>query len=407
MQNEDIVFLQQFVREPERGHVKKLCVPDTGCAGIAAVVQVRVGPYGSSPTERVERMTQEASVSLAGVGGFGPRHAVKQVQNALAEGQSNLEWAEKARVMALLGSCPKSHKSFISGFRCWCSFAANVLGLRGAELPPTLEGVLAWSVLFRCSGTFQNYVGHLRLGCQLARVSTAALHDRAISRAASAIAKRGNFVPRPKQFVKLSLLRRMLKAVDKGGCSWTKADAMLFLTAYVFLLRVPSECLPITKIEGPPQAGRILGQSTLWVEEQRIVLRLKCRKNKPRGSELWRACWCASCKETCPIHVLGEYFKALPNGSAPFVATSPGQALGLLRGMLFELEVPDAVHYRTHDLRRGHAEDLKLSGATLLEILQAGEWRSPAFLKYLDVNDLESAAVVAAHVNDESDEDDA
>ena len=73
--------------------------------------------------------------------------------------------------------------------------------------------------------------------------------------------------------------------------------------------------------------------------------------------------------------------------------------------MLETLDVPEALHYRTHDLRRGHAEDLKLSGASLLEILRAGEWRSPVFLRYLDVSDLESAAVVAAHVNDESDED--
>ena len=108
---------------------------------------------------------------------------------------------------------------------------------------------------------------------------------------------------------------------------------------------------------------------------------------------------------TCPIHVLGRYFSTLPEGSAPFAATSPGEALGFLRNMLDTLGVADAAHYRTHDLRRGHAEDLKLSGATLLEILRAGEWRSPAFLSYLDLNDLESAAVVAAHVDDESDED--
>ena len=72
-----------------------------------------------------------------------------------------------------------------------------------------------------------------------ARVTTAALDDKAIRRAASAIAKRGNFVPRPKQFVKLGLVRRMLQAAGSENCFWTKADAMLFLTAYVFLVRVP------------------------------------------------------------------------------------------------------------------------------------------------------------------------
>ena len=69
-------------------------------------------------------------------------------------------------------------------------FAGNVLNLRGSEMPPTLEGVLAWSTLFRSLGTFQNYVGYLRLACQLARVSTSALDDKAIARATVSIAKR-------------------------------------------------------------------------------------------------------------------------------------------------------------------------------------------------------------------------
>jgi hypothetical protein len=38
--------------------------------------------------------------------------------------------------------------------------------------------------------------------------------------------------------------------------------------------------------------------------------------------------------------------------------------------------------------------------------LDAGEWLSPAFLKYLDVSQLEKNVVLQAHV-DESDDDDA
>ena len=44
------------------------------------------------------------------------------------------------------------------------------------------------------------------------------------------------------------------------------------------------------------------------------------------------------------------------------------------------------------------------SGATLAEILLAGEWSSPAFLQYLDMYQLERDAVLQAHV-DESDGD--
>ena len=84
--------------------------------------------------------------------------------------------------------------------------------------------------------------------------------------------------------------------------------------------------------------------------------------------------------------------------------------------------------YRTHDFRRGHAKDLQLSGmsyacsccvhccyyqrngfvvpgAPLWQILEAGQWRSPAFLSYLDMHSLEKDLVVQAHC-DESDEED-
>ena len=89
------------------------------------------------------------------------------------------------------------------------------------------------------------------------------------------------------------------------------------------------------------------------------------------------------------------------------------------------LGVDNALEYRTHDLRRGHALDLQLSGAPLWEILNAGKWKSPAFLQYLDLHTcvlvvgwasgwhahvfcvfrLDSQVVMQAHV-DESDGED-
>ena len=69
------------------------------------------------------------------------------------------------------------------------------------------------------------------------------------------------------------------------------------------------------------------------------------------------------------------------------------------------MKVPEAKHYRTHDLRRGHAKDLVQKGANLCEILSAGEWRSPAFLSYIDYCELERGAVAEAHYNESSSED--
>ena len=60
--------------------------------------------------------------------------------------------------------------------------------------------------------------------------------------------------------------------------------ALLFLLAYVFLLRLPSEALPVT-------AGSESGQSSLFRDGETVVLELKRRKNKVSGSRLVRKCW--------------------------------------------------------------------------------------------------------------------
>ena len=55
---------------------------------------------------------------------------------------------------------------------------------------------------------------------------------------------------------------------------------------------------------------------------------------------------------------------------------------GALRLMLTVIGVSEAHLYRCQDLRRGHADDLRANGATLNEILLAGDWKSAAFKKY-------------------------
>jgi hypothetical protein len=46
------------------------------------------------------------------------------------------------------------------------------------------------------------------------------------------------------------------------------------------------------------------------------------------------------------------------------------------------------------------------SGSTLAEILDAGQWCSPDFLSYVDLHSLEHAAVVDAHMEESSGDED-
>ena len=96
-----------------------------------------------------------------------------------------------------------------------------------------------------------------------------------------------------------------------------------------------------------------------------------------------------SCRVTCPVHILGPYFASFSAGASPFVEFDSKSALAVLRGWLNAMGVKDSFKYRTHDLRRGHARDMMRAGSRLCEILRAGEWRSAAFLTYLDSVELE------------------
>ena len=148
----------------------------------------------------------------------------------------------------------------------------------------------------------------------------------------------------------------------------------------------------------------------LWRENEELCLELASRKNRQSGSGvIRRRCTCQGNKDICPVHVLWESFavKATP-GERLWPGVTAGIARTRLRQLLSRLHVDNAMLHNTHDFRRGHArvwfaytpydnapifhfhmQDLWRSGATLAEILTAGQWKSAAFLRYLDEAELE------------------
>ena len=103
----------------------------------------------------------------------------------------------------------------------------------------------------------------------------------------------------------------------------------------------------------------------------------------------------------------GKFFATLVIGTKPFAGLSPAKALPNLRQILNELGIPRANEYRTHDLRRGHADDIAKTGGRLIELLQMGEWadKSMAYMSYLDYMKLEAETVVNAHGTDDASSD--
>ena len=204
-------------------------------------------------------------------------------------------------------------------------------------------------------------------------------------------------------FIQRSTVRNLVLSVKRG--IEDDKHAMLWLAAYLFLLRVPSEALPMRRGGGEyvPAASE---QSVIsLVDSNTVCLRLHRRKNKLGGSVLRRTCACAACPEVCPVHKLWHgYFEKLMPGEQPWGDISPDRARAHLRASLAALRVPDHACYGTHDFRRGHAKDLQQSGAPLATVLAAGEWKSRAVKQYLDLGELECDLALEAAMNSDDDE---
>ena len=149
----------------------------------------------------------------------------------------------------------------------------------------------------------------------------------------------------------------------------------------------------------------------MWRERDELCMRLRVRKNRLEGSgTMRRACSCQATAALCPIHVLWDLFLREFVRQQPFCHISPALARDGIRATLAGLSVPNAAAYGTHDFRRGHAkvrrclcgcafvhgatpvcQDMQRDGSSLAQILKAGQWKSSAFLKYLDEEELEKA----------------
>ena len=142
------------------------------------------------------------------------------------------------------------------------------------------------------------------------------------------------------------------------------------------------QALPIC-VANPESAAANEKQTLIWRVGGTVFLSMRRRKNRPSGSgKLARICCCkGGASPMCPVHTLWDRFLAhLPEGAEPWKQVSAAEALHRLRRLLQKLAIPSASKYRTHDLRRGHAEDMRQCGCTMAEILQAGQWKSSAFL---------------------------
>ena len=126
--------------------------------------------------------------------GAGPRAALKRLDLGKLPLSERKKWVEDARLDAILGRSQASTRSLRSGISCFVSFVGErafcrltlVCSLLFRSLfadsvapgtkryfPPSLDTLLAWSVLFRSAETYSNYLSYVKTACVLARESVA------------------------------------------------------------------------------------------------------------------------------------------------------------------------------------------------------------------------------------------
>ena len=187
-------------------------------------------------------------------------------------------------LQTLLGIEAKGLRTVQAALRCYGAFAEQVLLKSAAQLPPTLQELVAFSAVFRNSGTFSNYVSALRLACQLANLPTDGMYGTILRRASANIDKQAISRP-PKQF----LLCQTVSKLSRDARAENRAmEASLYLLAYCFLLRVRSEALPIVLGSMESLNQPLVVPALLVISDSQAVLRLAHRRNRRQESRLVR-----------------------------------------------------------------------------------------------------------------------
>ena len=315
---------------------------------------------------------------------------------------------QSAGVSLQVSSQLRSLPSVASGLRLWHEFAASLLRYAPEHtLPPqSSTDVVKFITLFRNAGTAANYISYIKWACVLNGLSvhwytgqvTMALKGLKKQCASSLVGT----LSEQKIFDEALVLKLMTLCdglpnhVDIGS---------IFLLAWQFLLRGPSEAVPAQWGSEQDLHTLPVGRhSALWVDQQGVTsLRLRRRKNRPQGSLLRRPCLCSTVPNPmCIGHRLLTTCGAFVGGQRICQLTA-SQLLHRLHHLLAVLLVADPSRYKWKAFRAGKASAMAAAGQPLPKILQAGEWRSAAVLHYVD-HDLLDAAAFLQELSDDDDD---
>ena len=203
------------VSEEDRAILRDMCNQKKRDAGSDDSVQIsphkrmRVfSDHASASAESVLQCINLASTMRVERPNERPGKMIDRLKAQNQSGGSRKLFLEISRLEAICGS-RISIKETATALRCWTRFG-SAMGLfePGCELPPSVIGLLAWSRIFACKGTFANYLSNLSFACELAGVCRNSFDDPSLKRAKKTIGTL-QAPPKPKRGIRLPLVERL------------------------------------------------------------------------------------------------------------------------------------------------------------------------------------------------------
>ena len=194
--------------------------------------------------------------------------------------------------------------------------------------------------------------------------------------------------------------------------------ALIALIGWSFLLRIPSERLPLCR----QQAGedleseeRLARRAVIGLQGGKLIIKLNRRKHMATGSRLVRACICEEYsldslelhipQLLCPVCQLWPAIRQqAPVGGALFEGWTGKRVLAELRYFAEGREWPRANRLGTHSFRRGAARAILEAGGSFAQLLRPGQWHSSAYQLYRDLGHEEATAMASVLAEGSDDE---
>ena len=327
-----------------------------------------------------------------------PMARINALQGVTPDSQHLLRFLSAGAQANILQQVRHTLPCVASGVACYLAFC-SLLSI--APFPPTTKIVRQWSTIFSTGRTFAVYVNHLIRVCQLLELDCS-WRDETIKAIAKGIANK----ERPTQRFPNSLSPEWLDKLIQNE-SWDSELARLCYVTYLFMLRLPSEALPLHRAltdeqllsNEAPSNTAVIGLRE-YEGQQRLTIKLARRKNSRGIFTALRPCYCGKNallpRHNCPIHIFwANVITSTQPGDPLFPSLANKNINRVLRAAFKKIALPGAEKYSSHCFRRGAASAILNAGSTLAEIMQTAGWKSSSFRVYLDIQRAEEVSMRA------------